>query len=74
MSAEGINSKDRQEVYDDITHILPLNATTINVALIPCVHALKYKAAFRKTGTVMGRTCGTYGGEERCIQGFSGET
>jgi hypothetical protein len=22
----------------------------------------------------MGRTCGTYGGEERCIQGFSGET
>jgi hypothetical protein len=21
----------------------------------------------------MGRTCGTYGGEERCIQGFSGE-
>jgi hypothetical protein len=24
--------------------------------------------------TEMGRTCGTYGGEERCIQGFSGET
>jgi hypothetical protein len=22
----------------------------------------------------MGRTCGIYGGEERCIQGFSGET
>jgi hypothetical protein len=22
----------------------------------------------------MGRTCGTYGGEERCIQGFSGKT
>ena len=22
----------------------------------------------------MGRTCGTYWGEERCIQGFSGET
>jgi hypothetical protein len=22
--------------------------------------------------TEMGRTCGTYGGEERCIQGFSG--
>jgi hypothetical protein len=21
----------------------------------------------------MGRTCGTYGGEERCMQGFSGE-
>jgi hypothetical protein len=24
--------------------------------------------------TEMGRICGTYGGEERCIQGFSGET
>jgi hypothetical protein len=24
--------------------------------------------------TEMGRTCGMYGGEERCIQGFSGET
>jgi hypothetical protein len=24
--------------------------------------------------TEMGRTCGAYGGEERCIQGFSGET
>jgi hypothetical protein len=22
----------------------------------------------------MGRTCGAYGDEERCIQGFSGET
>jgi hypothetical protein len=24
--------------------------------------------------TEMGRTCGTYGGEDRCIQGFSGKT
>jgi hypothetical protein len=24
--------------------------------------------------TEMGRTCGMYGGEERCIQGFNGET
>jgi hypothetical protein len=24
--------------------------------------------------TEMGRTGGTYGGEERCIEGFSGET
>jgi hypothetical protein len=24
--------------------------------------------------TEMGRTCGTYRGEERCIQGFNGET
>jgi hypothetical protein len=28
--------------------------------------------SFKKTE--MGRTCGTYGGEERCIQDFSGET
>jgi hypothetical protein len=27
-----------------------------------------------KSRRQMGRTCGTYGGEERCIQGFSGET
>jgi hypothetical protein len=27
-----------------------------------------------KTKTEMGRTCGMYGGEERCIQSFSGET
>jgi hypothetical protein len=24
--------------------------------------------------TEMGRTCSEYGGKERCIQGFSGET
>jgi hypothetical protein len=27
-----------------------------------------------KSRRQMGRTCGTYGGEERCIKGFSGET
>jgi hypothetical protein len=27
-----------------------------------------------KSRRQMGRTCGTYGGEKRCIQGFSGET
>jgi hypothetical protein len=27
-----------------------------------------------KSRRQMGRTCSTYGGEERCIQGFSGET
>jgi hypothetical protein len=30
------------------------------------------KADMKKTE--MGRTCGTYGEEERCIQGLSGET
>jgi hypothetical protein len=34
----------------------------------------KYHSGDRVKKTEMGRTCGTYGGEERCIQGFSGET
>ena len=28
----------------------------------------------RRLKSEMGRTCGAYGWEERCIQGFSGET
>ena len=28
----------------------------------------------RIKNTEIGRTCSTYGGEERCIQGFGGET
>jgi hypothetical protein len=34
----------------------------------------KYHSGDEVKKTEMGRTCGTYGGEERCIQGFSGET
>jgi hypothetical protein len=34
----------------------------------------KYHSGDQVKKTEMGRTCGTYGGEERCIQGFSGET
>jgi hypothetical protein len=34
----------------------------------------KYHLGDEVKKTEMGRTCGTYGGEERCIQGFSGET
>jgi hypothetical protein len=34
----------------------------------------KYHSGDEVKETEMGRTCGTYGGEERCIQGFSGET
>jgi hypothetical protein len=33
---------------------------------------LKYTQQIKKTE--MGRTCGTYGREEMCIQGFGGET
>jgi hypothetical protein len=35
---------------------------------------LLYHSGDQVKKTEMGRTCGTYGGEERCIQGFSGET
>jgi hypothetical protein len=34
----------------------------------------KYHSGDQVKKTEMGRTCGTYGGEERCIQGFNGET
>jgi hypothetical protein len=34
----------------------------------------KYHSGDEVKKTEMGRTCGTYGGEQRCIQGFSGET
>jgi hypothetical protein len=34
----------------------------------------KYLSGDQVKKTEMGRTCGTYGGEERCIQGFSGKT
>jgi hypothetical protein len=34
----------------------------------------KYHSGDQVKKTEMGRACGTYGGEERCIQGFSGET
>jgi hypothetical protein len=38
------------------------------------VQVIKYHSGDQVKKTEMGRTCGTYGGEERCIQGFSGET
>jgi hypothetical protein len=34
----------------------------------------KYHSGNQVKKTEMGRTCGTYEGEERCIQGFSGKT
>jgi hypothetical protein len=36
-----------------------------------CNHT-KYHSGDQIKKTEMGRTCGTYGGEERCIQGFGG--
>jgi hypothetical protein len=34
----------------------------------------KYQSGDQVKKTEMGRTCGTHGGEEMCIQGFSGKT
>jgi hypothetical protein len=34
----------------------------------------KYLSGDHVKKTEMGRTCGMYGREERCIEGFSGET
>jgi hypothetical protein len=34
----------------------------------------KYHSCDQAKKTEMGRTCDTYGGDERCIQGVSGET
>jgi hypothetical protein len=34
----------------------------------------KYHSGDQVKKTEIGRTYGTYGGEERCIQGFSGKT
>jgi hypothetical protein len=33
-----------------------------------------YHSSDQVKKTELGRTCGTYGGEERCIQGFSRKT
>jgi hypothetical protein len=38
------------------------------------LYSHQYHSGDQVKKTEMGRTCGTYGGEERCIQGFSGET
>ena len=34
----------------------------------------KYHSDDQVKKTEMGRTCSTYGGDERCIQGVSGDT
>jgi hypothetical protein len=34
----------------------------------------KYHSGDQVKETEMNRACSTYGGEERCIEGFSGET
>jgi hypothetical protein len=39
-----------------------------------CSVLTKYHSSDQVKKTEMSRTCSTYGGEERCIQGFSGET
>jgi hypothetical protein len=38
------------------------------------LHNEELYALYASLGTIRGSTCSKYGGEERCIQGFSGET
>jgi hypothetical protein len=38
-----------------------------------CVLLTRYHSGFINKKTDMSRACSTYGGEERCVQGFSGE-
>jgi hypothetical protein len=38
------------------------------------LYSSQYHSGDKVKNTEMGRACGTYGGEERCIQVFSGET
>jgi hypothetical protein len=50
-----------------------MEKTTLQGALCSAF-LTKYHSGDQVKKTEMGRTCGIYGGEERCIQGFSGET
>jgi hypothetical protein len=43
-----------------------------NKELLCSVFHTKYHSCKQVKKTEVGRTCGMYGGEERCIQGFSG--
>jgi hypothetical protein len=45
-----------------------------NKAALCSILLTKYCLGDQVKNTEIGRTCGTYEGEERCIQGFNGET
>jgi hypothetical protein len=45
-----------------------------NLRALCSVLLTKYHSGDQVKKAEMGRTCGTYGEEKRCIQGFSGET
>ena len=38
------------------------------------LYSTQYCAGYKMEKNEMGRACGTYGGRERCAQGFGGET
>ena len=61
-------------LYDDSMHFYRFG--TLNVVLYVYLRLTSIGNFMRlfANKTEMGRTCGTYGGEETCIQGFSGET
>jgi hypothetical protein len=54
-----------------------INFALLNFALLNFVCSVlltKYHSGDQVKKTEMSRTCGTYGGEEGCLQGFSAET
>ena len=46
----------------------------IYVYVYICVLLTQYCTGDKIENNEMGRACGTYGGRERCAQGFGGET
>ena len=64
-----------------IKHMCNFYLVSSSVILsLPTVHVIKQQYKFINEVIIcnkkieMGRTCSTYRGEERCIQGFDGET
>jgi hypothetical protein len=60
------------EFSNSITGILNIITHVMPILRLCSVLLTKYHSGDQVKK--MGRTCGMYGGEERCIQGFSGET
>jgi hypothetical protein len=70
---------ERYELGTDYLPIrIPSSAVTVDQFLLLNLRQIDfskiYPSKIFKKKTEMGRTCGAYGEEELCIQGFSGET
>jgi hypothetical protein len=67
LTAKGNEEEEKEEVFN-VFVLLARGIALCSVLLT------KYNSGDQVKKTEMGRACGTYGREERCIQGFSGET